>query len=184
MKYGPDKHDITRTDYLNILFGRAMGKMYRLLFEWWLDVPMARREQERLTQEVCEAMPFLFTEYGGQIVPNEGVRFPPRGGAFVTIAIGHLLLRFWEGLDGFSVWVASKLHPAGPWSDWKRVESVLKVIDRPEDAGPPPKIWRLAQAGPVLRAELPRLQEATSEGQWDLVKRKVNALFPPLLRIR
>jgi hypothetical protein len=182
--YGPDKHEISLVDYLNILLGRIIRRIYRLVFEWWLDVPMARRAQERFAQEIRERLPFLFAEYGGQIVPNEGIRFPPRMGySCVTIAIEHLLLRFCRNGE-FRVDVASRVDSTRHWSDWKDVELVLSVLDRPEESESSTSISSLRTAGRVLRAELGSLLEATSEGQWDLVKRKVNALFPPLLRIR
>ena len=180
MIYGPHKREISMADYVNIWIGRTIGKIYRLLFEWWLDVPMARRAQERFAQEIREALPFLFAECGGQIVPNEGIRFPPGGGySYVTIAIEHLLLRFCRGRGEFRVHVASRLDLTRDRSDWKDVELELSVLDRSEESESSTSISSFRTAGRVLQAELSSLLEATSEGQWDLVKRKVNARFPP-----
>ena len=59
------------------------------------------------------------------------------------------------------------------------MELELSVLDRSEESESSTSIYSFRTAGRVLQAELSSLLEATSEGQWDLVKRKVNARFPP-----
>jgi hypothetical protein len=183
MIYGADKHDISVTEYLCGGVGRAIGRIYRVLFEWWIDVPMARREHENLAREIREELPSLFADYGGRIVPNEGVR-RPSDHCCVTIAIEHLLLRFCRWHGELVVHVASTVDSARDWKDWKDVEAVLSVLDRPKQYKPLGWVWNLRTARHVLQAELGSLLEATSEGQWSLVKRKVNARFSGLQRMR
>jgi hypothetical protein len=161
----------------------ALMGLYRLLVGWWADPRLTRESERQFAEDIRQHLPFLFTEYGGQIVPNRGVRFPPGFDyAFVTIAFGRSLLRFGRGRGEFRVDIAPR-WAADDWQDWKNAEDVLRVVDRSEDSELPP-MRNLNQAEQVLRVELPRLQEATSNEQWDLVKRKVNALRPPLIRIR
>lgn len=63
-----------------------------------LDRPIARRNERQLRLDIAEAMPSLFSEYGGRVVPNEGVPFPPSFDyAFVTVAVGNFLIRFCRG---------------------------------------------------------------------------------------
>lgn len=184
MQDAPRRPEIPLSGKMNIAFGRAIGNLYRLLFQWWLDVPVARRAQERFAQEIREALPFLFADLKGQIVPNQGVRFPPGFDyAFVTVAVGNLLLRFCRGRGQFRVDLAPS-DSGREWQDWKDIEAVLMVLDSSGGGDSRPSIRNFRDTSRILRTELPRLQEATSEGQWDLVKRKVNALCPLPLRIR
>jgi hypothetical protein len=84
-----------------------------------LDRPIARRNERQLRLDIAEAMPFLFAEFGGRIVPNEGVPSPPSFDyAFVTVAIDNLVIRFCRGRGELDLRVGSKtrfrdLHELG-----------------------------------------------------------------------
>jgi hypothetical protein len=176
------KQDIRLLDRLNILLGRVIRLTYMIVLGWWLDIPLERRQQGQLAREVRDVLAFLFSEYGGEFIPNDHVA-RPFGYVLVTVAIGTLLLRFGRGRGEFGVQVASSSSEARTWSDWKDLQVVRRVLHDSDD----PDLARLrdlSDAERLLRTELPSLLEATSEGQWDLVKRKANALFPLPMRIR
>ncbi len=183
MAHAPEKLKLSYTDYLSICIGRAIGKLYWVMVGWWVDAPIARRHERQFARDIRESLPFLFEKRGAEIVPNEGVRFPPPFDyALVTVAIGHLLLRFVRGNEEFNVLVASR-RGLRDRSDWKDLKSVRTVLDTSEDSESSVRIRNLSDAGDLLRNELGRLQDATSGNQWDLVKRKVNALYPLPTRI-
>ena len=100
-----------------LMLGFVM-KPFGLLFGL-LDRPIASRHEKQLRLDIAEAMPFLFSEYGGHIVPNEGVPFPPSFDyAFVTVAVDNLLIRFCRGRGELDLRVGSKtrsrvLHELG-----------------------------------------------------------------------
>lgn len=78
--------------------GLIVKGLYWASFGWWLDKYLGRRSQKCLARDVREAIPFLFTEYKGHIVANDGVRFPePFDYATITIAFDSLFLRFVRG---------------------------------------------------------------------------------------
>jgi hypothetical protein len=52
-----------------------VAPLYRICFGW-LDRRLARKNEQRLAQEVRSAFGFLFGEEQAQIILNEGVRFP------------------------------------------------------------------------------------------------------------
>ncbi|MGH9684128.1 MAG: hypothetical protein ACRD4S_11030 [Candidatus Acidiferrales bacterium] len=164
--------------------GRAIGKAYWVLFGWWYDAPRARRAEQQFAGEILEGLPFLFGQYRAEIIPNEGIRFPsPFGYAFVTVAVGHLLLRFVRGRGEFRVLVASR-GKVRDWRDWKDIQVVQAVLDESDERSAHVWIRNVAGASRLLQGELPRLLAATSADNWDLVRRKANASFPPLVRIK
>lgn len=180
----PDKLQLSFLDHLSIWVGRAIGKLHWVLVGWWVDAPIARKRERELVRDIRGGLPFLFIEYEAEIVPNDGARRPPFGYALVTIAIGHLLLRFVRGRGEFRIDVAARGQVRN-WRDWKDLRAVQMVLDEEsEDEQPSVRLRNISDADHLLQAELPRLQQATSEEQWDLIKRKANALFPPLVRIR
>ncbi|MGB6482636.1 MAG: hypothetical protein WBE86_04030 [Candidatus Acidiferrales bacterium] len=176
------KHNVRLLDQLNILLGRVMRLTYMVLFGWWLDIPFERRQERQLAREVRDVLAFLFDDYGGEIVPNG--RVPHAFGyALVMVAIGTLLLRFGRGRGDFTVQVAARGHTS-EWSDWKDLQIIQMVLHESDDTADFPRLFGLYDAERLLRAELPRLLDATSEEHWDIVKGKANALFPLPMRIR
>ena len=184
MENVPEKLKLSLSDHLSIWVGHTIGKLYWVLFGWWIDAPIARKHEREFAREIREGLPFLFEKHSAEIVPNEGVRFPPPFDyALVTIAVGHLLIRFVRGRGELRIDVAAR-GKIQNWRDWKDLKTIRMVLDKSENSERPFRLRNLSDAERLLRIELPRLQEATSDDQWDLVKRKANALFPPLLRIR
>ena len=89
----------------------VIGKIYKLCFGW-LDRRIARKNQDRFAQDIRTHLSFLFTDHAAEVIPNEGVRFPPSfDGAYVTVAAEALLFRFVRGRGDFGVEVASKFAP-------------------------------------------------------------------------
>ncbi len=44
--------------------------VYKVLFSWWLDERLAKRNDQRFAQEIRGNLAFLFNEYGAQFVAN------------------------------------------------------------------------------------------------------------------
>jgi|SRR4051812_11003603 len=94
-----------------LLLGFIFGNLHKLCFGW-LNRRLARRNEQRLADDVRTHLSFLFTETGAQIIPNQGTPFPPSfDGAYVTVAVGAVQLRFVRGRGDFSVSVASEFAP-------------------------------------------------------------------------
>jgi hypothetical protein len=115
-----------------------------------LDRTLARRDERRLGLDIAEAMPFLFADYGGRIVPNEGVPFPPGFDyAFVTVAVDNLLIRFCRGRGDLDLYIGSKTHPR----DLQELGLVLGLLDKQGDH----KRWgivNLRDAAQVLKQHM------------------------------
>jgi hypothetical protein len=66
-----------------------LGKLFPVT---WLDRRLARKDYERLSAEVQRKLQFLFTEYGGRVVPNDREYPLVFDYAVVTVAVGKLRL--------------------------------------------------------------------------------------------
>jgi hypothetical protein len=106
---------------LRLLFGPLLN---------YLDKRLARREQEEFERKIRRDAESLFQKHGAEVVPNEGVPFPPSfDGAFVTVRADGMLIRFEKGRGDFNVRVASVERPNG----WTDLELLIAAIETPDD---------------------------------------------------
>lgn len=102
------------------LVKRVFGRLYRLSFGW-LNRRLARQHEKLFREEIRGQLRFLFDDHAARVIANEGCPFPPSfDGAYVTIAVEPLLLRFVRGRGDFSVSVASSFAPQR-WLDFQLV---------------------------------------------------------------
>jgi len=147
-----------------LALGFVFGNIYKLCFGW-LDKRTAKKDEERFADDIRTHLSFLFSECGAHIVPNEGVPFPPSfDGAYVTVAVGTLLLRFCRGRGDFSVGVASEFAPRD-WEDFRLLADGISEWDtsQPRSAYP----YSLDSFERVLRPRLAALQEALSRERFE-----------------
>jgi len=146
-----------------LAIGFIFGNLYKLCFGWY-GKRLARRYEQRFADDVRTFLPFLFSEYGAKVIPNEGVPFPPSfDGAYVTVAVGNLLLRFIRGRGDFSVRVASAFAP----NDWEGFRLVADGIGQWDVTQTGPLYYTLETFEPILRSRLERLQEALSKKRFE-----------------
>jgi hypothetical protein len=148
------------------LFLQAGGGLYSFLFGW-LDRRAAQESERRLLQEVESSFSFLFSVYGGRIVPNQGVTFPlPFDGACLTVGVGGMFVRFTRCRGTVTVQVAAE-NTTSP-SEWHDLLLVL-------DALHPSRVRRKAlhtlhQAARSLEPCMNALQEAFATGRFQEIK--------------
>ncbi|MCU1271780.1 MAG: hypothetical protein JWN74_3074 [Acidobacteriaceae bacterium] len=146
-----------------LVLGFIIGNLYKLCFGW-LDKRMARREEQRFAEEIRIHLAFLFSEHGAQVIPNEGVPFPPSfDGAYVTVAVGDLRLRFVRGRGDFSVGVTSAFAP----NDWEGFRLVADGLGKWDTSKPGDRHYSLETFEPILRSRLGYLQEALSKDRFE-----------------
>jgi hypothetical protein len=146
-----------------LVLGFVFGNLYKLCFGW-LDKRMARQNERRFAEDIRTHLTFLFSEHGAQIIPNEGVPFPPPlDGAYVTVAVGTLRLRFVRGRGDFGVNVTSEFAP----QDWQDFRLVADGIGQWDMSKPGPRYYTLETFEPILRSRLERLQEALSKDRFE-----------------
>lgn len=139
------------------------GNLYKLCFGW-LDRRVARQNERRFADDIGRHLSFLFTEHKAQIIPNQGTPFPPGfDGAYVTVAVGVLRLRFVRGRGDFGVSVASEFAP----QDWEDFRLVADNISEWDTSQPRPYSYSLETFEGVLRPRVAGLQEALSKERFD-----------------
>ena len=154
-----------------LAIGFVAGHLHRLFFSR-SDERLAREHEEKLAVDIHTYLPFLFTDMGGRIIPNEGVEFPPPFDyAIVTIDVSHILLRFTRGRDHLAVQVAPKSFP-NLFSELSTILSVLEVagIQRGSITG-------LAQAAQLLRQNNKDIAHAFTEDQYPYLKAKLEDIY-------
>jgi hypothetical protein len=141
----------------------VLGNLYNLCFGWF-DKRLARQHEQRFAQDIRTYLEFLFSERGGNVIPNEGVPFPPSfDGAYVTVAVGELRLRFVRGRGDFSVRVASAFAP----NDWEDFRLVADGVGQWDMSKPGPRNYTLETFEPILRSRLEHLQKALSKDRFE-----------------
>jgi len=146
-----------------LVLGFIFGNLYKLCFGWY-DRRLARQGEQRFADDIHTYLGFLFSEQGAKIIPNVGTPFPPSfDGAYVTIAVGNLHLRFIRGRGDFSVRVASAFAP-NDWEDFRVVADGIGqwVVPQPE-----PRYYTLETFEPILRSRLEKLQNALSKERFE-----------------
>ena len=146
-----------------LVLGFVFGNLYKLCFGW-LDKRMARQNEQCFAEDVRTYLAFLFSEHGAKVIPNEGVPFPPGfDGAYVTVAVGNLRLRFVRGRGDFSVRLASALSLRTSGKTRQLVADGLGQWDMSAGA----RYYTLETFEPILRARLERLQQALSKDRFE-----------------
>jgi len=142
-----------------IVLDFIFGHLYKLCFGW-LDRRMARKNEQRFAEDIRTYLSFMFTEHEAQIIPNENIPFPPSfDGAYVTVSVGTIRLRFCRGRGDFSVVVASEFAPQH-WEDFRLVANGIAEWDMAQRQLP---YYTLESFDGILRPRLKRLQEALSK---------------------
>ena len=107
-----------------IVLRAVLAPLYDLAFGC-LDRRSARKQEDQLARDIHFALKFLFTDYGGRIVPNRGVPFPPGFDyAFVTVEVHDLLVRFCRGRGELGALVTPTSRP----NDWRELTLVLDPL--------------------------------------------------------
>lgn len=147
-----------------LVLGFVFGNLHKLCFSW-LDRRLARESERHFAEDIRKHLAFLFAERGAEIIPNEGTPFPPpMDGAYVTVAVGNLHLRFVRGRGDFSVGVASAFAP----NQWEDFRLVAEGVSQWQALQPGQlRYYTLETFEPVLRSRLERLQEMLSKERFE-----------------
>lgn len=160
-----------------IVIAIAAGEIYKAAVAWWLDPLIERRHRNAFSTEIRTVLAPLFEAKGARIVPNTR-RYPSVADyAVVTVAVGHMLLRFVRGRDDFRVDVAP-VHAPG---DWQEIgEAIASCRD---ERGSPDLVryYRLQDFGRLLEANFEMLERALSRPRGDTARR--DASFTRLTRL-
>jgi hypothetical protein len=144
----------------------VISKIYSLLFGA-ADRRSATIHANQLAGDVRNNLPFLFTEYGAELIPTDSHRFPPPFDyALVTVGLSDLLFRFVRGRGSLSVQVAPRRSP----SDLHDLSTVLNVIGTHDEIRRRPDFYDLQAVGKMLRPEMDHLRQVFSGDKYEELK--------------
>jgi hypothetical protein len=152
-----------------VLLRVILSPIYSAVFGG-LEKRLAMRNQQRLAQDIEDALPFLFNDYKGRVVPNEGVGFPPPFDyAVVTIAFDNFLIRLTRGRSELGVHVASTHGP----TDWHELALLLSAIGNGREIERQDfrDLWELARE---LRPKIDGVCEMFALGQFGAIKQRID----------
>jgi hypothetical protein len=139
------------------LFGGLIILSNRIFFAWWLDKRIAKKEQEEFTREIRKNLPFLFANYGAQVIPHDRPYPLVADYTVILVAIDSIRFRFVRGRGEFRVDVARHNTP----NDWQEVSSVISQIGAADGSRSVQSYYRLKDFGRLLGPNLDRLKEGS-----------------------
>jgi hypothetical protein len=146
-----------------LVVGFVFSKLYKFCFAR-ANERAAREGERRFAEEIGKHLSFLFTEYGAKFIANEDTPFPPGfDGAYATVAVGNLHLRFVRGRGDFDVSVASAFAP----NYWEEFRLVADGIGEWDMVTPGPRYYDLENFESTLRSRVEQLQEALSRDRFE-----------------
>lgn len=148
-----------------------LGKLSGAVFNPGL-VRNSKKREDQLVLTVREDFAFLFDEYGGRVVPDEGVKHPRSFDYAIVVAVPDDLpfrLRFIRGRGELRIQVASNSSP----NAWEEFPSILDLID--PDNPRQHTFISLPDSARVLREYLDLLRQAFSPEHYPELKQRFDA---------
>ncbi|HLY99966.1 MAG TPA: hypothetical protein VKT33_12980 [Candidatus Angelobacter sp.] len=144
-----------------IVIGFVTKLLYSVFFAR-ADRRSAIQREAAFKREIETSLPFLFSDYSAQFIPNEGFPFPPPFDYVVaTVDAGAFLLRFIHGRGELDVRVAPKNTP----TKWHDLSVVIGIGEERDDLRPR-TFFSLAEAALALKQNLSLIQAAFSHDRY------------------
>jgi hypothetical protein len=154
---------------------RALGfilwGLYWILFGWWLDKRLVKKGNEKFAAQICHVLPFLFSDYGAVIIPNDQETTAANDFAQATVSVGGLILRFCRGLGEISIDVSSVRHA----KELHDFSSVLNLID--DTVRRQSSYASLLEVQPLLRSHMKELIVAFSTESYAEINRRLSDVY-------
>jgi len=108
------------------LVGFVLKILYKVFLSWWLNPAFDRWVQETFASEIRQALPFLFTQYEGKVVPAPRPEAHVSEMTYVCIATTNLVFEFsrWRNED-----YAVRVSPTFAPKDSYDLIDALRVVE-------------------------------------------------------
>ena len=141
----------------------------KVFFSWWLSKRLAGRNDQVLAEGIKENLEFLFTDYDGQVVPNEKQTPPYFDWAQATVVTADLRFNFTRDRGIIFANVAPKQAP----KDWQELSAVLTAIAIADGAEREVEFTRLPTIAVELKPQMLRVKDALSDRNFEGTKTSV-----------
>ena len=145
----------------------VLDKTYELFFARG-DLRMSKEAEEQLGREIQSKLPFLFSDYGGQLCPYALEKARPFDYAVTKVVFRDFSLSFTRGRGDFQVRVAPNHAPRA----WEELPIILSIIDEGFERR---EFKSFSDLETALKPRMKRLQEALSTNRYpELLPRLAN----------
>lgn len=155
---------------LGVVVAGVMIGVHKVLFSWWLDKRLVRRNDRILSQRIRENLEFLFRDHGARLVPNERETQPYFDWAQATVVTGDLRFNFTRDRGTIFANVAPEDAP----KDWQELSAVLTAITVGDAAEQEIEFSRLPTIARELEPRMALLKTALSADQFEKTKAAVS----------
>jgi hypothetical protein len=131
---------------------------------------MDRSYRKAFAEDIRQAMPFLFAEYGGKPAPCPRPEAHDRAKSYVCIATATLLFEFsdWHG-ESKSIRVAPLFAP----NDMFDLLDALQAVDPSAQPALPLDLASWREAARLLEPRFGRLEKSFSQEEFDDTRREI-----------
>ncbi len=144
----------------------VLKTIYQVLFGWWLDPRLQRKQNQSLLDNIQKNLHFLFPE--GHVVQHPQIRVLPFDYASAEIKWENLLFSFTQGREEVSVLVAPRHAPNLSYELGPLVAALENRHYSERDV-----IASLSDAANLLRLRLELLNAAFSEQEFPRTREKL-----------
>jgi hypothetical protein len=158
---------------LFLLLGFLFRMLWIVAFSWWANPLLDHWMQSSFASEIRQAMPFLFDQYAGRVVPDPWSAANDPNQSYVAIGSRSVIFKFskWRS-ENYEVIVSPVSSPAEFYDLWE----ALRAADPSGNPVPPPASESWFHFGQVLEPRFQLLEEAFKEENFPMTKEKLSRL--------
>lgn len=156
---------------LLLLLGFLFRIIWKVVFSWWVNPLLDRWMQKNFANEVKEAMPFLFDQFAGRVIPDPRPEANDPGRSYLTIATSNLVLKFsrWRSED-YEIRISPLFAPTDSHDFIDSLEAAGFTQDSP--LTPAAESWY--HFGKVLEPRFHVLEQAFKEKNFQATKEELS----------
>jgi hypothetical protein len=156
------------------LIAIALEIAYKLLFSWWSNSLLDYRAKKSFVEDIKQAAPFLFAEYGGKVVPEPRPEANDSRIGCICIVSRNLFFRFsqdWR-TENNNVRVSPSFAP----NDSYDLMDALRVVDPAAESVLPTGAASWNHFARLLEPRIHLLETAFTQNNFSDTKRKIALL--------
>jgi hypothetical protein len=136
--------------------------MDKHFFDRRFEKRSSKKLRDQFAREIEEAVPYLFADFGAQIIPNTEEYPPAFDYAAVTVSVSGMLLLFSRCRGDFKVEATPPEKP----TPWRELSSVVRNSDVPGSPNRKVDCYGLNDFGRFFRANLDIIRHEVSKPDW------------------
>jgi hypothetical protein len=155
------------------LFGFLFRIIWKVVFSWWANPLFDRWMRNSFASEVRGAMPFLFDQFAGRVVPDPQPKSNDPMRSYLTISTSNLFFKFsrWRSED-YEIKISPLFAPTDSYDFMDALEAA--GFNRDSSLSPAAESWY--HFGKVLEPRFHVLEQAFKQTNFQATKEKLSQL--------